>query len=307
VADVMAGVPTSPIAFVGIAPCRLVDTRGNGFTGPFGPPSMATQGARVFPVAGHCGIPATAQAVSANMAVTNTTATGFLSVWPEGAPQPAPLVASMNYSTGQTIANAVLASLGTNGGITVQARFGLDLIIDVNGYFDTGAAGPTGPTGAEGATGGIGPTGGTGASGPTGPQGPTGPTPLLVAPNSAIVAGTITNGSGTTYAATAVNIGSATKCLVTTLAQVNSGVPTTGSAYMSGTWRVNPSGTNNQFIPSCYMSAPTPGNVYYECSNTAIVTPTGSATQTYDFGCFWAFPLGYNNSLAFCNATVLCF
>jgi hypothetical protein len=44
----------------------------------------------------------------------------------------------------------------------VYARAGLDLIIDVNGYFDAGAAGPTGPTGPSG------------PSGPTGAQGPAG-------------------------------------------------------------------------------------------------------------------------------------
>src|SRR5258708_7776267 len=137
---VMVAVPTPPIAFVGIPPCRLADTRGNGFNGAFGPPAMGAQAPRVFPVAGHCGIPANAQAVSANMAVTNTTALGFISVWPEGATQPVPLVASMNYSAGQTIANAVLAPLGTNGGITVYARVGLDRIIDVDGYFATAVA-----------------------------------------------------------------------------------------------------------------------------------------------------------------------
>ena len=119
---------------------------------------MFPQSPRVFPIAGFCGIPATAQAVSANIAVTNTSGPGFISVWPGGAPQPNPLVASMNYSTGQTIANAVLAPLG-GGGITVYARVALDLIIDVNGYFDTGAAGPPGPTGPAGVDGAIGPTG----------------------------------------------------------------------------------------------------------------------------------------------------
>jgi hypothetical protein len=116
-------------------------------------------------MASNCGIPSTAQAVSANMAVTNTSGVGFISVWPEGAPQPVPLVASLNFAAGQTIANAVIAPLGTGGGINVYARVGLDLIIDVNGYFDTGAAGPTGPQG---------PAGADGAQGPGGPQGPTG-------------------------------------------------------------------------------------------------------------------------------------
>jgi hypothetical protein len=168
-------VPTPPIAFVGITPCRLVDTRGNGFGGPFGPPSMVATVPRDFSVAGNCGIPASAQAVSMNIAVTNTAALGFLSVWPGGAPQPVPLVASMNYSAGQTIANAVIAPLGATGAVTVYARQNLDLIIDVNGYFDTGAAGPTGPTGADGAPGADGATGPAGPDGPIGPTGPTGP------------------------------------------------------------------------------------------------------------------------------------
>src|SRR5882762_7725873 len=98
VAEIMAAVPTPPIAFVAIAPCRLADTRGNGFTGLFGPPSLVASQARVFPVAGNCGIPLTAQVVSANIAVTNTTGQGFISIWPEGASQPIPLVSSQNYA-----------------------------------------------------------------------------------------------------------------------------------------------------------------------------------------------------------------
>jgi hypothetical protein len=162
-AALTSALPTPPIAFVGITPCRLADTRGGPSfpPGPFGPPSMAAQSPRVFPVAGNCGIPPSAQAVSANIAVTNTSGVGFLSVWPGGAPQPSPLAASLNYSAGQTIANAVLAPLG-GGGITVYSKVGVDLIIDVNGYFDTGAAGPTGPTGPSGPSG---PTGGPGPAG----------------------------------------------------------------------------------------------------------------------------------------------
>jgi hypothetical protein len=143
VADVLAALPTPPSTFVAISPCRLADTRGNGFSGPLGPPSLLAATPRVFPVVGNCGIPSTATVVSANLAVTNTSDRGFLSLWPEGAPQPNPLGSSMNYSAGQTIANAALAALGTGGGITVYTRVGLDLVIDVNGYFEAG----TGPAG----------------------------------------------------------------------------------------------------------------------------------------------------------------
>src|SRR5688572_19765896 len=140
VTDALNVVPTPPIAFVGIAPCRLVDTRASsGFSGPFGPPALVGQPPggtfRFFPVNDNCGIPATAQAVSANFAVTNTSGNGFISVWPGDGAQPVPLIASMNFSTGQTIANAALVPLG-GVGINVRARVATELIIDVKGYFD---------------------------------------------------------------------------------------------------------------------------------------------------------------------------
>jgi hypothetical protein len=200
VADVLVGVATPPIAFVGITPCRLADTRPTGgFTGAFGPPSLVAQTPRVFPVAGNCGIPLTAQAVSANIAVTNTTGIGFISVWPDGSAQPVPLVASQNFAAGQTIANAVLSRLGPSGGMNVYARVGVDVIIDVNGYFDTGAAGPTGPTGAQGPAGATGPMGSTGATGAAGPQGPPGTSGLAFTLGPPVSSNTIGGAGGSPF------------------------------------------------------------------------------------------------------------
>src|SRR5260221_7765375 len=99
-----ATIPTPPIAFVAIQPCRLADTRTtSGFNGAFGPPALVGQASRVFPVAGNCGIPPTAQVVSMNMAVTNTSGLGFIAIWPEGATPPTPLIASLNFSAGPTL------------------------------------------------------------------------------------------------------------------------------------------------------------------------------------------------------------
>lgn len=135
VADrVLVTIPTPPIAFVAIAPCRLVDTRpSQGFPPPFGPPALVGGASRVFPVAGNCGIPATAQAVSMNLTVTLTTGTGHLSISPDGTPQP--VVSTLNYVAGQTVANNVTAGLGTTGGISVFSLVSVHFIIDVNGYF----------------------------------------------------------------------------------------------------------------------------------------------------------------------------
>jgi hypothetical protein len=176
-------VPTGPISFVAIQPCRLVDTRGTGgaFTGPFGPPALVALTPRVFPVAGNCGIPSTAQAVTGTLTVTQPEGGGWVAVWPDGSPMPSPLVSSINYAAGQTLANALIAPLGSDGGITLYSKVGTHVVVDVNGYYDTGVAGATGPEGPAGSEGPPGPEGATGPAGPQGPEGvqglvgPTGP------------------------------------------------------------------------------------------------------------------------------------
>jgi len=135
--DAVETVPTPPLHFVGLNPCRLVDTRGNGFTGPYGPPALTQGVPRNFVLTGQCGISATAQAVSLNVTVTNTQGPGFILIYPQGAVQPT--VSTLNYVAGQTIANAAVVPLGTGGGITVIAGVsGTDLILDTNGDYPAG-------------------------------------------------------------------------------------------------------------------------------------------------------------------------
>ncbi|HYX19570.1 MAG TPA: hypothetical protein VFA98_01850, partial [Thermoanaerobaculia bacterium] len=173
----------------------LVDTRGNGFTGAFGPPSMSAGEARDFPVAGQCGVPADAEAVSFNVIVVRTQGLGWLVAYAQGNSRPD--TSTLNYAPGQILANSAAIGL-SDGGITVEiAGQGTDLIIDVNGYYGgslvstinglsgdvvieagsnltittegngliidasmvPGPAGPAGPTGPPGAPGPPGPPG----------------------------------------------------------------------------------------------------------------------------------------------------
>jgi hypothetical protein len=90
--------------FVGLTPCRAVDTRGNGFGGVFGPPALGAGVPRDFPLAGQCGIPTAAQAVSLNVTATNTRGPGFFLLAPAGGAPP--LVSTLNYVGGETVANA---------------------------------------------------------------------------------------------------------------------------------------------------------------------------------------------------------
>jgi len=119
---------------VGLTPCRIIDTRGNGFTGQFGPPSLAAASPRSFSLTDQCGIPFGAAAVSLNVTVTNAQGPGFLVLYPQGSPRP--VVSTLNYVAGQTVANAAVVPLGALDGLSVVAGVsGTDLIIDTNGYY----------------------------------------------------------------------------------------------------------------------------------------------------------------------------
>jgi hypothetical protein len=126
---------TNPIPFIAITPCRVADTRGNGFVAPYGPPSLVADANRTFVIAGQCGIPSYAAAVSFNFGALNVGGGGDLRVFPDGLALP--LVSTMNYNAATpNIANAAIMPLGVTKGITVRAdAVSIDLIIDVNGYY----------------------------------------------------------------------------------------------------------------------------------------------------------------------------
>ncbi|HSD72997.1 MAG TPA: hypothetical protein VLE54_09400 [Thermoanaerobaculia bacterium] len=128
---------TPGIGFVGVAPCRLVDTRQAGFPAGYGTPALSAGVPRNFDLNSDplcTGIPASVDAYSLNITVTNTQGPGFILIYPQGGAQPP--VSTVNYVAGQTIANAAVVPAGTGGGVTVIAGVsGTDLIIDINGYF----------------------------------------------------------------------------------------------------------------------------------------------------------------------------
>jgi probable HAF family extracellular repeat protein len=126
---------TGGLQFYAVTPCRVADTRSTQpFLAPFGPPSLAANTSRNFPIqSSPCGIPAAAQAFALNMTVVPQGALGFLSAWPTGEPFPA--VSTLNSTDGYVIANAAIVPAGTGGAISVLGSNPTDLIIDVVGYF----------------------------------------------------------------------------------------------------------------------------------------------------------------------------
>jgi hypothetical protein len=130
------------LPFVAITPCRVMDTRGGGQTGAFGPPTFAANEARNVPIPSHpvcTGIPSSAGAYSLNITVTNTGASpfGFIKAWPQGATEPN--VSTLNWSSaGQTVANAAVVPASFSG-ITIRSgNASADVIIDINGYYSYG-------------------------------------------------------------------------------------------------------------------------------------------------------------------------
>jgi len=126
--------PPPALAFYTVTPCRTVDTRDPLLGGP-SPVAAGADG--LFTLAGACGIPLTAKAISLNLTVTQPTAQGNVRVYPAGTSLP--LVSTVNYVAGQTRANNAIASLSASGQVAVrcsQASGTVHVVLDVNGYFE---------------------------------------------------------------------------------------------------------------------------------------------------------------------------
>lgn len=128
--------PCSP-RYHAIAPARILDTR----DGTGAPKAKIGPGQEVvLQVTDVGGVPATNVAsVVLNVTATGATATSHLRIYPNGIPTP--LVSSLNFDANETIAAAVVATVGTDGKIRVFNNSGsVDVVADVTGWFDLGLA-----------------------------------------------------------------------------------------------------------------------------------------------------------------------
>jgi hypothetical protein len=115
-----------------LPPCRVFDTRET--QGPSAAaPSLASYEQRALGVAGRCGVPPTALAVSANVTATGAKAPGGLSVDASYG-----LLDVITFAAGQTRANGAFVSLTPNGYVIVENRSNgtVHVVLDVNGYFE---------------------------------------------------------------------------------------------------------------------------------------------------------------------------
>jgi hypothetical protein len=126
--------PSPPSSFYTVAPCRVLDTRNP--DGPLGGPALVAGAERTFTVAGACGIPVTAKAVSVNVTVTQPSNAGYVRLYPAGAPSPR--TATVNFAAGQTRAGNAIVPLGASGQVTALAMPSgtVHLVLDVSGYYE---------------------------------------------------------------------------------------------------------------------------------------------------------------------------
>jgi hypothetical protein len=125
--------PSPGFDFHTVAPCRMVDTRAGN--------PLSSGVAQTLALAGLCGVPATAKAVSINLTAVSPTGGGRIVLYPGGAPVPP--TSALNFVAGVNRSNNAIVVLAPSGAgtIGILAVFGggagqVHATIDVNGYYE---------------------------------------------------------------------------------------------------------------------------------------------------------------------------
>ena len=118
-------------AYQAVAPYRLADTRPD--QGAFGFTWITSSTVRVQ-VAGRGGVPSNASAAVLNVTGVNTTAPGFVTVYPAGTALPT--ASNVNFDkAGQVMANMVTVKLGAGGAVDIYMQRPMDVVVDVSGAY----------------------------------------------------------------------------------------------------------------------------------------------------------------------------
>lgn len=129
--------------FVPLVPARLLETR------PAGPGISTVDGRFLsaglrsaksttsLQVTARGRVPVDAAAAVLNVTVTGATGPGFVTVYPCDASRP--ISSNLNFSAGQTIPNAVITKLATDGTVCLYTTAGTHLVVDVTGYYPAGS------------------------------------------------------------------------------------------------------------------------------------------------------------------------
>ena len=127
--------------YIPIGPIRVLDTRAGGSTwdGSYaGTGALAADKPFALPILGRGYIPTTGVgALVLNVLATNTSAPGYMTVWPSCVTRP--LASNLNFIGQQTVANLVIVPAGCDTTTNLVSFSGpTDVVVDVVGYFTTG-------------------------------------------------------------------------------------------------------------------------------------------------------------------------
>ena len=117
-------------------PARVLDSRAAGLTADGQQQAVGLREAgsvTEVQITGRVGVPVDASTAALNVTATEAEGPGYVTVFPCG--EPRPLASSLNYVTGGTVANLVLAKIGADGKVCLYTQLGTHLIVDVGGYF----------------------------------------------------------------------------------------------------------------------------------------------------------------------------
>ncbi|MFT6435152.1 MAG: hypothetical protein ACJAVI_003204 [Candidatus Azotimanducaceae bacterium] len=125
-------------AFEGSTPTRLIDTRDGtgGTSNPIGgliELSVPIHGITLDVEGVSRSLPSSGAAAALNVTVVGPAAAGFATVWPCGVTRPT--ASNLNFSTGQVIANNIIAPIGSDGSICFFSSASTDIIVDISGWF----------------------------------------------------------------------------------------------------------------------------------------------------------------------------
>lgn len=119
---------------------RLLDTRGPGTVdGTFaGSGALPDDGVVLVQIAGRGGVPFDAHSAMLSVVAVDARGSGHVTLWPcDSTSDPVPNTSVLNFNTGWTRANGVMAALGDTGAVCVYVYRSTHLILDVQAYSDS--------------------------------------------------------------------------------------------------------------------------------------------------------------------------
>jgi hypothetical protein len=136
VVDVAGWFPPGTTFAPTAVPGRLLDTRAASLTGYAGAKPAAGRTVELQVTGGS--VPSGASAAVVNVTVTEPDAATYVTAWPCG--EPRPTASNLNAVAGQTVANLVIARIGTGGRVCLFTQSPTHLVADLSGWFPAASA-----------------------------------------------------------------------------------------------------------------------------------------------------------------------